>query len=63
MMFCRQCAAVSTTRGAKYEPVQVSLKIPCGVLTTAKIITTSLRPPFDVARMISSLFVSIASSL
>ena len=62
MMFWRQCAAVSTTRGAKYDPEQVWLKIPWGVLITENSITTSLRPPFDVARMISSLFVSMASS-
>src|SRR4051794_19709265 len=45
-MFCRQCAAVETTRGAKYEPEQVRVTTaPLASWTRSQIITTSLRPP------------------
>src|SRR5204862_5745932 len=45
-MLVRQCAAVVTTRGAKYDPEQVRVPTaPLAVTKRAYSITTSFRPP------------------
>src|SRR5262249_7257606 len=59
-MFVKQWAAVSTTRGAKYEPVQA--RVPPLVSTMCKS-TTSLRPPGVDGPMIDSEAEATSASL